>query len=64
MTISYASWVERVADAIHEDCKLEWAAIRVVDPQHQVTMHESDAHWAQAHALVRRLGLADERDGS
>jgi hypothetical protein len=55
----YSEWVERVANALHENCKLEWQAIAVTDPSRQVTMHQADAHYAQAHDLVRRLHLAN-----
>lgn len=54
----YETWVGRVADAIHEACRLEWQAIAVVDPGRQVTQHAADAHYGMAHDLVRRLGLA------
>ena len=47
--------VQAMADALHEDCRLEWQAIAAVDPQRQVTQHMADAHYGQAHDLVRRL---------
>ena len=58
-TSVYEHWVNRVAQALHDDCELEWQAISVADPSRQVTMHMADAHLGKAHDLVRRLGLAE-----
>jgi hypothetical protein len=52
----YAARVEAMAAAIHEDCRLEWQAIRVVYPTRMFTKHGADEHYGMAHALVRRLG--------
>lgn len=51
----YADRVKAMAVALHEDCRLEWQAIAVVDPGRMVTMHGADAHYGKAHDLVRRL---------
>ena len=51
----YSRQVQRFAEALHETCRLEWQAIGVVDPERQVTQHMADAHYGQAHDLVRRL---------
>jgi hypothetical protein len=59
--LDYETWVGRVADAIHETCRLEWQAIAVVDPKRQVTQHMADAHYGMAHDLVRRLRLANDK---
>jgi hypothetical protein len=53
----YGRWVDLVAAALHQDCLLDWQAIRVVDPGRGVTQHGIDAHWGRAHDLVRRLHL-------
>ena len=52
---AYARDVQRMAEALHDDCRLEWQAIKAVDPSRQVTVHEADAHLGKAHDLVRRL---------
>lgn len=51
----YEARVQAMADAIHEDCVLEWQAIRAVDPGRMVTQHMADAHFGRAHDFVRRL---------
>jgi hypothetical protein len=60
--LDYATLVERMAEALHDDCRLEWQAIEAVDPSRQVTMHEADAHLGKAHDLVRRLAITGESD--
>jgi hypothetical protein len=54
-TPSYETRVQQMANALHEDCRLEWQAIAVADPERQVTQHMADAHYGQAHDLVRRI---------
>lgn len=51
----YEHRVGAMADALHETCRLEWQAIAVVDPDRLITQHGTDAHYGQAHDLVRRL---------
>ena len=53
--LDYAARVEQVAAALHADCLLEWQAAAVVDPGRLVTQHMADAHYGQAHGLVRRI---------
>jgi len=51
----YSRRVEQVAAALHEDCRVEWQALSMIDPSRRVSMHGPDAHYAKAHALVRRI---------
>src|SRR5690348_14605064 len=55
LSAAYERHVQAVADALHEDCRLEWQAIAVVDPGRAVTQHMADAHYGKAHDLTRRL---------
>lgn len=61
---TYETWVQKVADALHETCLNEWRAIAAVNPERAITQHMSDAHYGQAHDLVRRLNLATRDDAS
>ena len=51
----YERRVKQTASALHEECRLEWQAIRVADPGRMVTQHGVDAHYGLAHNLVRRI---------
>jgi hypothetical protein len=51
----YERRVGAVADALHQECLLEWQAIDAVDPSRLLTLHGVDAHYGRAHDLVRRL---------
>lgn len=53
--MTYEQRVQAVADALHEDCLLEWQGIRAVNPGRLITQHSADAHYGKAHNLVRRL---------
>jgi hypothetical protein len=45
-----------MADALHEDCRLEWQAEVAVNPRvRYVEQHLADLHYGRAHDLVRRI---------
>jgi hypothetical protein len=51
----YEDDVQKMAEALHEDCTLEWQAWAILDPTRQITMHHAAAHYGKAHDLVRRF---------